>query len=157
MKLIMQLNCIIRFICTFAPMRSETLTARLDKIGMTASTFCAIHCAVVPFIISTLPLWGLGFLAEEWVEISMIVLALMIGMWSLGLSWRKHRKMAALLIFAAGFAFIGMGHAFGHGSDEHLFLSAGGLTVALAHYVNWRLTLAQRGAPHSKKGAGISK
>jgi len=123
---------------------------------MTASTFCAIHCAVVPFALSTLPLWGLGFLAEEWVELSMIGVALVIGVWSLGLSWRKHRKAAALIIFIFGLGFIASGHAFGHGSTEHLFLPAGGLLMALAHYLNWRFTLGLLKDLNSEKNSNIT-
>lgn len=138
-------------------MGSETLTTKLDRIGMTASTFCAIHCAVVPFIISVLPLWGLGFLAEEWMEISMIVLSLAIGSWSLGISWMKHRKITALLIFICGFFFIAIGHLFGHGSTEHLLLPAGGLTIALAHFINWKLTLSLLKATEMVKVNAIVK
>src|SRR5690606_34285743 len=119
-------------------MESETLTNKLDKIGITASTICAIHCAVVPFIVSLLPLWSPGFLAEEWMEISMIVLSLVLGSWSLGVSWTKHRRTKAWRIFICGFVFIAAGHWFGHGSTEHLLLPAGGLTIALAHYTNWK-------------------
>lgn len=123
------------YICA---METQTLTSRLDKVGMTASTLCAIHCAAVPFVISMLPLWGLGFLAEEWMEISMIVLSLAIGSWSLGLSWIKHKKVAALLTFGGGFFLIASGHWFGHGSSEHFLLPIGGLTIAFAHYINWK-------------------
>lgn len=122
-------------------MGSETLTTNLDRIGMTASTFCAIHCAVIPFAISVLPLWGLSFLAEEWMEIGMILLSLFIGIWSFGLSWLKHRRIAALLIFVCGFSLILLAHMFEHGSTAHLLLPLGGLTIASAHYVNWKLTL----------------
>lgn len=132
-------------------MRSETLTNSLDRIGMTASTFCAIHCAVVPFIISVLPLWGLSFLAEEWMEICMIILSVAIGIWSLGLSWLKHRKIAALLIFVCGFFLIVLAHVFGHGSTAHLLLPLGGLTVALAHYINWKLTIGLLKAQPAQK------
>ncbi|HEY2583370.1 MAG TPA: MerC domain-containing protein, partial [Mucilaginibacter sp.] len=48
----------------------------LDNVGMTASVLCAIHCALVPLLITSLPLLGLGFLANPWLEWSMIILAL---------------------------------------------------------------------------------
>jgi hypothetical protein len=43
-------------------------SARLDSIGITASTLCAIHCAAMPLLFTSLPLLGLGFLANAWVE-----------------------------------------------------------------------------------------
>lgn len=138
-------------------MGSETLTTRLDRIGMTASTLCAIHCAVIPFVISVLPLWGLSFLAEEWMEVSMIGLTLTIGIWSLGLSWRKHRKVAAIAIFLSGFLFISLGHVFGHGRTEHLFLPLGGLIIALSHFINWRITKEMFKVQRSEKTVMLNK
>ena len=45
-------------------------SSRLDHAGMTASILCAIHCAIVPLLITLLPLAGLGFLANPlgWME-----------------------------------------------------------------------------------------
>lgn len=138
-------------------MEPETLTTNLDRIGMTASTFCAIHCAVVPFLISVLPLWGLSFLADEWIEICMIILSVAIGIWSLGLSWLRHRKIAALLIFACGFFLIVLAHLFEHGSTAHFLLPLGGLAVASAHYINWKLTIGVLKAQRAEKANKIIK
>lgn len=122
-------------------MNFQKLSPRLDNIGMTASTLCAIHCAVVPLIFTGLPLMGLGFLANAWVEWGMITFALAIGTYSIGLSYRRtHHRVVPLLMLILGFAIIMAGHAFAHGKTEALIVPVGGLLIAAAHYVNYKYT-----------------
>lgn len=112
-------------------------TEKLDQLGMTASIACAIHCAALPFLITTLPLLGLNFLADSWVEITMICLSLTIGIWSLGTSYPKHRKILPITVLIIGFALIGSGHYVLH-EMEAILIPLGGFTIAAAHFVNWK-------------------
>ncbi|AYL94165.1 MerC domain-containing protein [Mucilaginibacter celer] len=121
-------------------MNFQKLSPRLDNIGITASTLCAIHCAVVPLIFTSLPLIGLGFLADAWVEWGMIVFALAIGVYSIGLSYRTHHRILPLLMLITGFGLILAGHAFSVFVKEWLVVPAGGLLIASAHFVNYRYT-----------------
>lgn len=114
-------------------------TARIDRIGITASTLCAVHCAVVPLIFTSLPLIGLGFLALPLVEWGMIVFALMIGLYSIGLSYlRVHRRPMPVILLVTGFAIIILGHVFLSGRMEGIIVPAGGLLIATAHFINYR-------------------
>ncbi|WP_316823490.1 MerC domain-containing protein [Pedobacter gandavensis] len=110
---------------------------RLDQFGITASVACAIHCAALPFLITLLPLWGLSFLANPWVELSMIGLSLIIGTWSLAGSYPKHKRIIPILVLITGFILIGTGH---HSLEslEPILIPMGGLTIALAHLLNWK-------------------
>lgn len=110
---------------------------KLDQLGMTASLACAIHCAALPFIMSTLPLLGLSFLANSWVEISMICLSLIIGIWSLSTSYPQHKKITPIIVLVAGFGLIAIGHYFME-SLEALLVPSGGFTIAAAHFINWK-------------------
>ncbi|AMP99185.1 hypothetical protein AY601_2291 [Pedobacter cryoconitis] len=115
-------------------------TQRLDRLGMTASTLCAVHCALVPIFLTTLPLLGLEFLSNEWVEISMIIVSVILGTLSLSMSYRKqHHKLFPFLVLFSGFALIATGHFSGIESLEPILIPLGGFTVAAAHLVNWRL------------------
>ncbi|MFB0494397.1 hypothetical protein ABID99_000634 [Mucilaginibacter sp. OAE612] len=120
----------------------QKLSPRLDNIGITASTLCAIHCAVVPLLFTSLPLVGLGFLANAWVEWGMIIFALVIGVYSIGLSyWRTHRRSVPLFMLVSGFVIIMGGHAFTiTGKSEAMIVPVGGLLIAAAHYINYRYT-----------------
>ena len=118
-------------------------TQRLDRLGMTASTLCAIHCALVPIFLTTLPLLGLEFLSNEWVEVSMIIVSVILGTLSLSMSYRKqHRKLFPFIVLFSGFALIATGHFSGIESLEPILIPLGGFTVAAAHLVNWRLNRA---------------
>jgi hypothetical protein len=112
-------------------------SASLDQLGITASVACAIHCAALPFIITILPLWGLEFLAHSWVELSMICLSLIIGIWSLSTSFPKHLKVLPIMVLVTGFGFIAIGHYAFH-SLEAVLIPIGGFTIAVAHYLNWK-------------------
>ncbi|SDI51690.1 MerC domain-containing protein [Mucilaginibacter sp. P25] len=120
----------------------QKLSPRLDNIGITASTLCAIHCAVVPLLFTSLPLVGLGFLANAWVEWGMIIFALVIGVYSIGLSYRRtHRRSVPLFMLVSGFVIIMGGHAFTTtGKYEAMIVPVGGLLIAAAHYINYRYT-----------------
>ena len=122
-------------------MKSFRTNPKLDSIGMTASVLCAIHCAIVPIVITSLPLFGLGFLANPWVEWSMIILALIIGIYAVGLSYfRTHHKILPVLLLVAGFLIIIAGHVFITGRREALVVPIGGLLIATAHFFNYRYT-----------------
>jgi len=121
-------------------MALSKIALQLDRLGMTASTLCAIHCVLVPIFITTLPLLGLEFLSNEWVEISMIIVSVILGTVSLSLSYRKqHRKLLPFFVLIAGFVLIATGHFSGMEKLEPVLIPLGGFTVAAAHLVNWRL------------------
>ncbi|SER25221.1 MerC domain-containing protein [Pedobacter rhizosphaerae] len=112
------------------------LKLNLDKIGISASVLCAIHCAAVPFVITLLPLWGLDFIANEWFEIGMICLSLLLGIWSLGKSIKSHRQFRPLLLLILGFLSIAFGHFSGISVTEPILIPLGGLMIAAAHLIN---------------------
>ena len=124
------------YICS---MRSVKVSARLDNIGMTASTLCAIHCAAVPVFFTGLPLVGLGFLANPWVEWIMIITAIIIGVSSIvGSFLNSHHRALPLVLLIIGFATIILAHLFTKGWVEAIVAPAGGLTIALAHFFNYK-------------------
>ena len=116
-------------------------TSKLDSIGMTASALCAVHCAVVPLLITTLPLLGLGFLANPLVEWSMITLALFLGIYAIGFSYfRVHHKRLPMVLLVIGFLIIIVGHLFITSWKEAIIVPIGGLMIATAHFFNFRYT-----------------
>ena len=115
------------------------MAIKLDNIGMTASTLCAIHCAAVPVFFTSLPILGLGFLANPWVEWSMILLALVIGISSIGTSFlRIHHRILPLTLLLTGFITIILGHIFTKGWLEAIIVPMGGILIAFAHFVNYK-------------------
>ena len=124
------------YIC---PVNAKKHSSRLDSVGMTASILCAIHCAIVPILITSLPLFGLGFLANPLLEWGMIILALFIGFYAIGLSYfRTHHKPLPMILLATGFLVIIAGHLFVTGWHEAIIVPLGGLLIAAAHFFNFR-------------------
>ncbi len=106
---------------------------------MTASVLCAIHCAIVPILITSLPLLGLGFLANPLLEWGMIILALFIGFYAIGISYvRTHHKPLPMLLLTTGFLVIITVHLFITGWYEAIIVPVGGLLIATAHFFNFR-------------------
>jgi len=130
-------------------MVSKKRGSRLDSIGMTASTLCAIHCAVVPVLLTCLPLAGLGFLANPLFEWGMIILALLLGVSSIFLSYfRTHHRALPLVLLVTGFIIIIAGHVYLKGWIEAVVVPLGGLTIALAHFINFKYVGACTNADH---------
>jgi len=116
-------------------------TPKLDSIGMTASMLCAVHCAVVPLLITTLPLFGLGFLANPLIEWGMIILALFIGIYAIGFSYvRVHHRRLPVILLISGFFIIMTGHLLVTGWREAIVVPMGGLLIVTAHFFNFRYT-----------------
>lgn len=119
----------------------------LDKFGATASLLCAVHCALLPFAITLLPLAGLAFLADERIEWALLGLSGLVGTTSLCLGYREHRSKGALALLAAGLGLLAIGHIVAH-EHHHAapaspwkapLIVVGGLAVAASHLINRRL------------------
>jgi len=115
-------------------------STRLDTAGFIASFICAIHCAITPLVLASLPLAGIKFIASPWFDILMISLSFIIASISLYRGYTQyHRRPQALLLVVIGFTFISIGEWGQIG--YHIALTVGGaLTVATSHIVNHFLT-----------------
>lgn len=124
------------------PIQSATLR-KADRLGIVASTLCAIHCALLPLAAALLPALGLG--AGGWVDFDQgfVVFASILAVATLTLGWRRHRAYRAFALLVPGLALVWFG-AFSplhdHDLRHALVMTAGGVLLALAHLVNLRLT-----------------
>ncbi len=114
-----------------------------DRVGMWASLLCAVHCALLPLALAVLPTLGLSVWGRVDVDQAFVVFATVLGVASLGLGYRRHRAFAAWLLLAAGLALV-WANAFtslhDHSLWHALMMVAGGLLIAAAHLVNYRLS-----------------
>ena len=110
-----------------------------------ASLTCAVHCALMPFVLALLPAAMGAGLASGWVEWSLFAASAMVGLASMRRGGRIHGRGVTKAAFAAGLAMLALGRVseereWGRWSVAVLVL--GGATVALAHLVNGRLCRA---------------
>ncbi len=135
----------------------HNLALKLDLLGFSASTICAVHCALMPFIIVFLPMLGLQFIANPAVEYFFIAASLIIGSFTFKHGYyNHHNKIYPFMIFLSGFIIILTGHFFFHNhsheaitdhdhavNDDLLFLMIapiGAFIIAISHLVNRRLS-----------------
>jgi MerC mercury resistance protein len=64
---------------------SDTPATWLDLAGICLSLLCAAHCLLMPVLITTLPLIGLGALVTERTEGVLVLIALIVAAGSLSL------------------------------------------------------------------------
>jgi hypothetical protein len=109
-----------------------------DAIGIATSIACAIHCAMLPLMMSSLPLFGVNIIHNAFFEWGMIALAFAVGSYALFHGYVKHhRSLVPVLIFSAGFVFLVLKQFF-HQVENWLLVPAVILIIS-AHYYNYRL------------------
>jgi hypothetical protein len=74
-----------------------------DRAGVVVAVACALHCAALPLAAGLLSAMGLGLLLDERIEVALLMLAGLIGGWSLWPAFRRrHRRILPLLLFGSG-------------------------------------------------------
>lgn len=119
-----------------------------DGLGIATSLACAIHCALLPLILTSLPLFGVNIIHNLFFEWGMITLAFVVGSYSLFHGYIKHhRSLQPVLIFAVGFIFLAAKQFF-HEYEMYLLIPAV-LLIVTAHYFNYRLCQRSKcSSPH---------
>lgn len=111
-----------------------------DSVGFAASMACAVHCGMLPFILTFSALSGWRWLAEPWIEIGFIILSFVIALIAIGRNFGRHKHiLLAIKVITAGFAVILLSRFMEHGTAEHMVTAAGGVLIAIGHVLNWRL------------------
>ena len=109
-----------------------------DALGISASLACAIHCAILPMILTSLPILGVNIIQNLAFEYFMIVLAFSIGVYSLWHGYKKHHhSYTPLLVFLVGILFL-IAKQVWHERQIPLLLVAV-LLIVFAHLRNFRL------------------
>ena len=127
--------------------RVSPLAVAADRVGAAASFLCAVHCALLPFVIALLPLIGLGFLADHRFERIFVACAAALASVTIITAWRRHRKLHALFLLVPGITLLLAGIVIDIGRHEWLHTTlvvCGGVLVASAHVTN--LVLSHRHA-----------
>lgn len=119
----------------------------VDIVGFWTSAACALHCLILPLLLTMGASSGLAFLDQPYVEGSIIALSVLFGLSSMLPSYfRHHRKFSALCFLFLGFALIGLSRIAAFEAWEIMLTSSGAALVASAHIINYRL----------RKGSGSS-
>jgi MerC mercury resistance protein len=108
-----------------------------DALGISASLACAIHCAILPLFLSSLPIFGLEILHNKLFEYCMIMAAAVIGTISLSHGVRKHHhKKLPVIIFLCGISLLFAKEIFIR-FEIWLLVPAAAMIIS-AHIINYR-------------------
>jgi len=130
--LILQHGCFLLFLSSLMKFRINW-----DAMGIGASLACAIHCALLPLFMSTLPLFGINIIHNTAFEAGMIGLAIAIGTYSLWHGFRRHHhSLMPLLLFYSGITFLVLKQMFIHYATWLLIPAV--ILIVTAHLINFR-------------------
>ena len=107
-----------------------------DALGIAASVACAIHCAVLPLLMTSLPILGINIIKNTAFEYGMILLAAAIGFNALRHGFKKHHhKKTPVLLFSIGIIFLLLKQSF----EEYqlYFLIPAIAMIVSAHTINY--------------------
>ena len=104
---------------------------------MVLSGLCAVHCVLGLVLVSVLGLGG-GVLLSPRIHETGLVLAIVVGIVTLGPSALRHGRTGPLVLGACGIALMAAALLVGHGAREAVLTIAGVGLVATAHIRNLR-------------------
>ncbi len=111
----------------------------LDVLGIGASLLCALHCAVLPLLMTLLPLLGFRLLENEMLEYGLMAFTMLVGSVALYRGYRHHhRQSKALLLFITGLVLLLLGHFLETGLTGLGIIATGALFIIIAHWWNLR-------------------
>ena len=110
-----------------------------DRLGMSASILCVVHCLVTPVALVFLPLVG-ATLVHGWVHGVIIAIVVPVALYALWNGYRIHRHTSVIWLAAGGFAAIALSILFegNHNLVEAGFMILAGIFLSTAHYKNLR-------------------
>ncbi len=109
-----------------------------DGVGIVTSVACAIHCGLLPVILPVLPLFGVNIVHNSFFEWGMILLAFVVGIFSLYHGFiRHHHSYKPVVVFVFGFGFL-ISKQFFLLHDKILLLLAV-IFIISAHLYNYKM------------------
>jgi hypothetical protein len=117
---------------------------KADKLGVSLSVMCAIHCAVWPLLLTIFPLVGAEAFHNHTFELLLVGSSAGIAGYTLFKDYaNQHRKTGAILIAVAGFILITLSHFHYIPTSlpvaDNWVTATGGFMVASSYFWNWRL------------------
>ena len=111
----------------------------VDRLGITASFLCAVHCAAVALTPAIFAALGLDILADHEAEWAFTLFAVFVAGFATFSGFRKHGSIKVLAIFSVGIAFLlasRMTEEMGLHEWGTVIGVVGGLVLVGGHFLN---------------------
>ena len=86
----------------------------LDRVAISASGICAIHCLCLPLILSILPALGATFFGQEAFHVVLLWLVIPLSVVALTMGCRTHKNWVVGVLGLVGLALLIIAAVFGH-------------------------------------------
>jgi len=117
----------------------QYLLRKADMLGIGVGLICAVHCALLPVVLSTGILSGISWADHVVMDVLFLIASLVIGLYALVKSYRMYNhSIIPIVIASVGFMIIGY-TIFLHDHTQLLLPASGGVLLAIAHYYNYTL------------------
>ena len=114
-----------------------------DKLSISLSLLCAIHCLAVPVLMVVLPTAFALPLEGEAFHLWMAMVVIPLSAFALFMGCRQHKTTRVAVVGVLGVVALGMAAVFGHDYlgevGEKVVTVLAACMIALAHYWNYKL------------------
>lgn len=122
--------------------------AMSDKLAISLSMACAIHCLALPLILALLPSLAALQLNHEAFHAWMLAAVIPSSIYALTLGCKQHRRMSVLSLGGIGLICLILAVVLGEARigeyGEKVLTLVGAAFVALGHFINYRWCSAVR-------------
>lgn len=109
---------------------------KIDRLGIISSGLCALHCALIPFLVSFGLIGSLSGDMHTTLEWTVLIFSVLLGLWSIYNAMQSHQKIWPQVLIGGGVLIILTGFIF---LENHYLMAFGGLLLVTGHGSNWRL------------------
>ena len=114
-----------------------SLRDRMDRVGITLSGLCLLHCVAGLLLVTGLGIGGQWLLAPVIHRIG-LALAIAVGLLTIGVGVLRHGQLPPLIVGTIGLLLMGGGLFVEHGMEEAVLTISGVVLLAVAHILNLR-------------------
>jgi hypothetical protein len=124
----------------------KTLTANtpwMDKLAISTSMLCAVHCLTLPLLLGFAPALGTTIFGQESFHTLLLWLVIPLSLVALTLGCRAHKNVAVMVLGAFGIVVLFLAAFFGHDYlgevGERIATLIGASAIAAGHLRNYTL------------------
>lgn len=121
----------------------KTLPISTDKIAISLSLLCTVHCLATPILVALLPSLAIINVDRETFHLWMVIAVVPISLYALTLGCKKHKESSVLLTGLLGLACLIGAVLFGESHlgevGEKVCTVIGSVFIALSHFQNFTL------------------
>lgn len=123
-----------------------------DRVGMTLSMVCGLHCFLTPFLLMSLPIMGKYFWAHPWVHYTFSLLIIPTGLLAFARGYRHHKNKKVIIYGLLGLVTVALTpilfHKYRVDLNESLIMILGSFILIYAHWLNQKSCACEKHHRH---------